>query len=164
VPVLVLDDGTTLPESEVIVEYLEDRYPQVPLRPTDPAERARVRLIARAAELYLFPSVVDIFQARGLGPSDPQHIEKLFSALELNLLRLSGLLDDRSDSWHALGARLSLADGALAPFLQYVDVIAKASGRKLLEPHPRLERFWSGAQRDPLVSTVTQEIARALAR
>jgi len=40
----VLDDGFVLPESAVIMEYLEERYPEHPLLPDDPAERAGVRL------------------------------------------------------------------------------------------------------------------------
>jgi glutathione S-transferase len=41
----VLDDGFTLPESEVIMVYLEDRFPEPPLLPTDPAQRAEARLL-----------------------------------------------------------------------------------------------------------------------
>jgi glutathione S-transferase len=41
----VLDDGFTLPESEVIMAYLEDRYPEPPLLPADPVERAQARLL-----------------------------------------------------------------------------------------------------------------------
>jgi RNA polymerase-associated protein len=41
----VLDDGLTLPESEVIMAYLDDRYPERPLLPGDPAERAHARLL-----------------------------------------------------------------------------------------------------------------------
>ena len=40
----VLDDGFVLPESAVIMEYLDERYPEHPLLPDDPAERAGVRL------------------------------------------------------------------------------------------------------------------------
>ena len=41
----VLDDGFTLPESEVIMAFLDERYPERPLLPGDPAERAHARLL-----------------------------------------------------------------------------------------------------------------------
>ncbi len=40
----VLDDGFVLPESAVIMEYLEERYPEPALLPGDMAPRARARL------------------------------------------------------------------------------------------------------------------------
>ena len=40
VPVLE-EDSFVLPESEVIMEYLEERYPEPALLPADPAARAR---------------------------------------------------------------------------------------------------------------------------
>jgi len=43
VPVLE-EDGFVLPESAVIMEYLEERYPEPALLPADAAERALVRL------------------------------------------------------------------------------------------------------------------------
>jgi glutathione S-transferase len=44
VPVLE-EDGRPLPESVVIMEFLEERYPEPPLLPPDPADRAFVRLL-----------------------------------------------------------------------------------------------------------------------
>ncbi|TMJ98412.1 MAG: glutathione S-transferase family protein [Actinobacteria bacterium] len=44
VPVLEEDGGFVLPESRVIMEYLEERFPEPALLPGDPAERALVRL------------------------------------------------------------------------------------------------------------------------
>jgi len=41
----VLDDGFVLPESEVIMAYLDERYPEQPLLPSDLAERAEARLL-----------------------------------------------------------------------------------------------------------------------
>ena len=44
VPVIE-EDGWILPESAVIMEYLEERYPEPALLPADPAERALARLM-----------------------------------------------------------------------------------------------------------------------
>jgi glutathione S-transferase len=45
VPVIEEEDGWVLPESAVIMEYLEERYPEPRLLPLDPADRALVRLL-----------------------------------------------------------------------------------------------------------------------
>src|SRR5947208_912790 len=52
VPFLELD-GATLSESQVICEYLEDAYPEKPLYPRDPLERARVRELITYMELHI---------------------------------------------------------------------------------------------------------------
>ena len=43
VPVLVDGDGVIY-ESAIINEYLEEKYPQVPLMPRDPVQRSRARI------------------------------------------------------------------------------------------------------------------------
>src|SRR4051794_22954760 len=53
VPFLELDGGAQLSESQVICEYLEDAYPQKPLYPRDPLERARVRELVTLMELHM---------------------------------------------------------------------------------------------------------------
>jgi len=64
VPTLV-HDGTAIVESSVINEYLEDVFPEVPLRPADPVERARCRLWTKLADEALGPNMVVAFS----GPS-----------------------------------------------------------------------------------------------
>src|SRR5690242_4408639 len=44
VPVLEEEDGFVLPESAVIMEYLNERFPEPALWPADPGERAVGRL------------------------------------------------------------------------------------------------------------------------
>ena len=46
-------DGAELCESQVICEWLEEAYPQKPLYPRDPLERARVRELIRRPSLPL---------------------------------------------------------------------------------------------------------------
>src|SRR6266850_1392362 len=52
VPFLELD-GTTLAESQVICEYLEETYPQKSLYPADPLARAKVRELIVLIELHV---------------------------------------------------------------------------------------------------------------
>jgi glutathione S-transferase len=52
VPVLV-DGGLSLYDSTIILEYLEDAYPEPPLFPDDPAERAQCRLYELLADEIL---------------------------------------------------------------------------------------------------------------
>ncbi|MGH7822616.1 MAG: glutathione S-transferase family protein [Candidatus Binatia bacterium] len=61
VPVLELDDGTCLPESLAIMEYLEELHPEPPMIGTTPLERARVRALERLAELGVMFRVSTIF-------------------------------------------------------------------------------------------------------
>ncbi|MEX2127416.1 MAG: glutathione S-transferase family protein [Xanthobacteraceae bacterium] len=56
VPVLV-HDGRTVAESTVINEYLDDVFPEVPLRPSDPAERASMRVWSKWVDEILMPAV-----------------------------------------------------------------------------------------------------------
>lgn len=55
VPTLV-EDGRPVIESSIICEYLEDRYPQVPLRPRDPYAAATMRLWMKRVDNKLHPA------------------------------------------------------------------------------------------------------------
>lgn len=54
VPCLV-DRGHVLTQSMAILEYLDDTHPAVPLLPTDPAGRARVRALAQVVACDIHP-------------------------------------------------------------------------------------------------------------
>jgi glutathione S-transferase len=61
VPVLV-DGDVAIYDSTIILEYLEERYPQPPLYPRDPGDRARCRQAEAAADEILFPNVLALIQ------------------------------------------------------------------------------------------------------
>ncbi len=56
VPVLI-HDGRTIVESSVINEYLDDVFPETPLRPSDPAARACMRVWSKWVDEILMQSV-----------------------------------------------------------------------------------------------------------
>lgn len=57
IPVLI-DDLVTLADSTVICEYLDDRYPEPPLRPVDPVARARARWLEEYADTRIGEVVI----------------------------------------------------------------------------------------------------------
>lgn len=52
VPAITTLEGLHLSESSVICDFIEERYPDSPLYPTDAGARATVRQIMKIAELY----------------------------------------------------------------------------------------------------------------
>lgn len=50
-------DGTLVPESSIINEFLDDRFPEPSLRPVDPLDRARMRYWVKVEEDELFTAM-----------------------------------------------------------------------------------------------------------
>jgi len=65
-----LEDGdTTMCDSNVIVEYLEERYPEIPVRPSNAADRAKSRWLEEYAGSMLFgPCAGGVFMERMTKP------------------------------------------------------------------------------------------------
>jgi len=55
VPALDIGGGTTLIQSPAIIEWLEERWPDPPLLPSDPLERAHVRALAAIVGCDIHP-------------------------------------------------------------------------------------------------------------
>ena len=49
----IVDNGFVLPESEVIMAYLEELHPEPALLPSDPRDRARARLLVHRFDVLL---------------------------------------------------------------------------------------------------------------
>jgi glutathione S-transferase len=59
VPTLV-HDGQPIAESTLICEYLDDAFPEPPLKPAHPAERAKMRLWSKYVDEGLFEGVTEL--------------------------------------------------------------------------------------------------------
>src|SRR5580693_5530096 len=64
VPVLDID-GDTIPESEVIAEYLEETYPKPSLLGITPRENARIRTLARLSDIYIINNMFMLSRLTG---------------------------------------------------------------------------------------------------
>lgn len=56
VPIL-LHDGKVVRESTVINEYIDDVFPEIPLRPADPWLRAKMRVLTKFVDEYFCPAL-----------------------------------------------------------------------------------------------------------
>jgi len=161
VPALQLDDGSILPESAVIGEYLEDRFPEPALRPADPAARARMRLLVHFTDLYLVPPLVALF-----GQVNPAQRDAAVVAARLEELRprydqLAGFFGPGP---YAVGAELSLADCAIFPLFFFATRLHPMLGDKdpAAERAP-LARWWQAVRKNDAILRVDAELAKALA-
>src|SRR4051794_35058136 len=102
VPVLE-EDGWLLPESAVIMEYLEERYPEPPLLPADPAARADARLA-----VFRFDRFGDVYYALRRGDE---------GAREPLAERLAGLDAALEAHGYVGGREYGLADIAYVPWI-----------------------------------------------
>jgi glutathione S-transferase len=110
VPTIEEDDGPPLPESAVIMEFLEERYPEPPLLPADPADRAAVRLL-----IFRDGELTSPYYA--LRREEDGAREQFDAALG----RFDSLLAERP---YLSGAEYGLADIALVPwFLRARDML-----------------------------------------
>ena len=110
VPVIEEDGGDPLPESVVIMEFLEERYPEPALLPADPADRAAIRLL-----IFRDKDLTDPYYALRRGEDGAR--EELAAVLT----RFDSMLAERP---YLGGMEYSLADIALVPwFLRARDML-----------------------------------------
>ena len=154
-------DGQVVIESEVIVEYLEDRFPTPSLRPADPLARARMRAISRFADLYLAPPLGALFGQMNPATRDAKLVSERLAELDLRLDQLESLVVAGP---YAAGPELTLADCALCPvFFFLTRVMPLVGGKPPLDGRPRLASVGETTARHPAVARVLQEMSAAMA-
>jgi glutathione S-transferase len=160
VPVLVLDDGTALAESGVILEYLEDAHPETSLRPRRPQDLARVRFITQVAEQYVMTSIMPLFGLLDTKARDEAAIATQFAKLDGALKHLNDLLPQGT---YAVGDRLTTADAWLTPLRFTLEGLMSFSGSTgLLDRHEAVKDYAEVARRDPHLGYVWREMDDAL--
>jgi glutathione S-transferase len=156
VPVLVLDDGTTLAESGVIVEYLEDAYPETSLRPRSPKDLARVRFITQVAEHYVMSSIMPLFGLFDTKARDEAAIAAQLAKLDAALKQLNDL---QPPGTYASGERLTTADAWLTPLRYSLEGLMNFSGRtQILDRHDAVRTYADVARSDAHLGRVWREM------
>ena len=123
------DGGEIVPETSIIVEYLDLSRPGTPrMIPADPAEALKVRAADRFYDLYVQVPMQRIVgdRLRPEGQRDPFGVAEARRLLATGCGVADGELAERQ--W-AGGSDFSLADCAAAPALFYADKVMPLGGR-----------------------------------
>ena len=147
----VLDHGDfRLYETQAILRYLDDLFPEPPFEPSDPKAAARMNQLVGINDWYLFPqvSVAMVFQ-RIIGPAlmgltpDEAVIAAATPKARVCMAEIERLLGDGP---FLAGTRLSIADLILAPQLAYFGMTPE--GREMLMD-TKLERWLARMNESP---------------
>ncbi|MBP2236950.1 glutathione S-transferase [Sinorhizobium kostiense] len=150
VPMLKPSEDWMVPESTIIIEYLEDKFPETPpLIPREGGDAARqVRFVDRMSDLYLNNPVRElVLQKVGFAPANEE-----VAAAARDTIRISyDYLDKRLAEQDWLCGEFSMADCSAIPPLFYAQTVAPFTDR------PNIRRYWEQARRRPSYARVMQE-------
>jgi glutathione S-transferase len=157
----VLDTGERLiPESIVIMDYLEDIFPQPALRPADAEKRALMNIFYRFPDVYIQPVLLPLFRQLGAEVRDEDVIVENIAALDTQIQLLDELLERFERYGHN---SLDLADCALAPIIYFaVSVPRMLNGSDVLANSPRVANWWQWVQQQEPVARVIAEVEEGL--
>lgn len=167
IPVLVLDDGVTITESDSIVEFLEDRYPQPSLRPVNPLLRAKARMLSRIVELYVMGAIVGLQPMMPISLHQPP-VAREEKRIAVHVSQLIKSLDDLEhflsrEGPYAVGSELSTADMTIASFIPFVRAVENYLGQKdVIEARPTLTGLVNRFSQTAVLQKIFTEVSAAM--
>jgi glutathione S-transferase len=163
VPVLVLDDGAHLCESEAIACYLDETLPGPALMPDTALGRARVREIVAItlAEVAAGLRPLMMHQVFGM-PGVPEIVVAARTQLGRGLDALDRLL--YRDGLFAAGAALTAADCALVPILALVRIVDPIAGTgAMVSERTHVAGYDARIAADPVAARTIEEMTAGFA-
>ncbi|WP_158893222.1 MULTISPECIES: maleylacetoacetate isomerase [unclassified Pseudomonas] len=150
-PSLRLDSGEVLIQSPAILEYLEERYPAVPLLPAEPLLRARHRGVAAliGCDVHPLHNVSVLNRLRGLGLEEPAILDWISHWIGEGLAAVEAQIGSAGFCFGDVG----LADVYLLPQLY-----AARRFQVDLSPYPRLLRVEALAAAHPAFQQARPEV------
>jgi glutathione S-transferase len=144
--------GRTIPESSIIIEYLEQHHPgKEKLIPDDAQQAREVRLRDRFLDLYVHEPMQKIVgdRLRPAGSKDPHGVDHARKTMRTALSMLEQ--DMASRTW-AAGEAFGLADCAAAPALFYADKVMPIAG-----DYPNVAGYLDRLKQRPSYARVLRE-------
>ncbi len=148
VPCLVKDDGHIIPESTIIIEYLNQEH-GANLIPSDPTEARQTRFRDRMLDNYLTNAIGLLF-FQNMRPEEQRDKERVDEANFHASTMYSYLEGDLANKTWLMGDDFSLADCAAFPPLFYAPKLAPFAG------NANIEAYWQRLVARPSVAKVME--------
>ena len=140
----------TLYESTVIMEFLEDQFPQKPMLPKDIKERARVRLVIRVLDMYYHVHTVALLSQVMVKERNQKFVDRHMAGANQALDVLEGLA---SGGQFIIGGKMTLADTTLFASIFLGQTFAPGFGLDYFAYRPKLKAWYQGMKEKPLFSS-----------
>ena len=155
VPYLITEQGP-ISESNVILEYLEEQYPQKSLLPMDTFERAKVREVVLHFELYIELVARALFpEALFGGKVSDETKDKVKKQLDRNIIAFSKIV--QFDQPYLVSQQMSFADcAALVHFPLIGNVTKTIYGEDIFADLP-IQKYMNRVGKRPYMSKVNAD-------
>jgi glutathione S-transferase len=140
-------------ESAIVNEYLEETFPDHPLLPKEPIQRAQARIWINFADTRLFATTGKLLYSQEL----QKYIDEVNElGNHLLFIEREGLskLSESGPYW--LGSEISLVDLTYYPWFEQWTVLAKYRGFQFPQGLDRLRQWWE--------AVASRESVRAIAK
>ena len=144
--------GETVPESSIIIEYLDTHYPgRTRFIPADPGPALQARLRDRFYDLYIHLPMQKVMgdRLRPVDKRDPHGVEEARVQLKTSYRMIEGQM--AGNTW-AIGEAFGMADCAALPALFYANMAEPFGGT-----HRNLNAYFERLKARPSVARVMKE-------
>ena len=148
VPCLIADDGHMIPESTIIIEYLNQEH-GANLIPADPTAARQTRFRDRMLDNYLSDAIGTLF-FQNMRPEDQRDKERVDQANFHASTMYAYLEGDLANKTWIMGDEFSLADCAAFPPLFYAPKLAPFAG------NANIEAYWKRLAARPSIVKVME--------
>lgn len=137
-PVLRLADGELLGESTVILNYLEEIFPDFPLRGDSALDKARANMMVRWSDTHLAPIVAPML--RKAATQGPDAVQMSITTVRDELVKLNNLITKQPDYHHR---EIHIGDICAVVSLSFVQAVFElCHSSSLCGEFPELVGWW----------------------
>ena len=160
VPVLITDDGQAIPDSTVIIEYLEECFPEPALLPSDAGDRALCRLLEDDADRAIQDDITVLVREIFCKPDGVGRDQRAVADANARLLVFFRALEQRLENNDYLFGAFSVAEAPAFTAVGYAQIM----GVPIPTEMPHLAAWYQRTLARPSVAKEFNAMLAAAAR